>query len=101
MLITQSSIICKLFISTSENAGQENLEYGRRDSSLWPRGTLYSQKLALTSPNSGRSVGTVRSRIQAKKFSYFYFRKLNCNLIFEAWIHINIDFVRHRQITVF
>jgi hypothetical protein len=38
-------------------------EYGCRDPSLWSRGTLYPQKLALTSPISGgRSVGIVRSR---------------------------------------
>jgi hypothetical protein len=30
----------------------ENPEYGRRDPSRWPRGTLYQQKLALTSPTS-------------------------------------------------
>jgi hypothetical protein len=30
----------------------ENLEYGRRDPSRWPRGTLYPQKLALTSHSS-------------------------------------------------
>jgi hypothetical protein len=37
-----------------------------------PRGTLYPQKLALTSSTSGgRSVGIVRSRTQATKFSFF------------------------------
>jgi hypothetical protein len=47
-------------------SGLENLEYGRRDPSRWPRGTLYPQKLALTSPTSGeRSVGKVHSRTQA------------------------------------
>jgi hypothetical protein len=39
------------------------------DPSRWLRGTLYPQKLALTSPTSGgRSVGTVRSRTQAMEF---------------------------------
>jgi hypothetical protein len=39
-------------------AGLESPEYGRKDPSRWPRGTLYPQKLALTSPtSSGRSVG--------------------------------------------
>jgi hypothetical protein len=33
--------------------GIEIREYGRRDPSRWPRGTLYPQKLALTSPTSG------------------------------------------------
>jgi hypothetical protein len=47
-----------------------NLEYGRRDPSLWPRGTLYPQKLAITSPTSGgRSVNIVCSRTQTMEFS--------------------------------
>jgi hypothetical protein len=41
-------------------------EYGRGDLSRWPRGTLYPQKLALTSPKSGcRSVGIVLLRTKA------------------------------------
>jgi hypothetical protein len=32
--------------------GRKNKEYGRRDPSSWPRGTLYPQKLALTSLTS-------------------------------------------------
>jgi hypothetical protein len=54
----------------SSGSGLENREYGQRDPSRWRRGTLYPQKLALTSPTSGgRSVGTVRSRTQATVFS--------------------------------
>jgi hypothetical protein len=50
--------------------GLESRLYGRRNPSRWPRGTLYPQKLALTSPTSGgRSVGTVRSWTQAMEFS--------------------------------
>jgi hypothetical protein len=37
----------------SSGSGLENREYGRGDSSRWPRGTLYRQKLALTSSTSG------------------------------------------------
>jgi hypothetical protein len=49
----------------------ENREYGRRDPSRWPRGTLYPQKLATTSPTSGdRSVGIVRSRTWTTEFSF-------------------------------
>jgi hypothetical protein len=49
-------------------------EYGRRDPSRWPRGTLYPHKLAITSPKSGgRSVGIVRSRTQTMEFSFFFF----------------------------
>jgi hypothetical protein len=47
----------------------ENREYGRRDPSRWPRGTLYAQKLAITSP-SGRSVGIVRLRTQIMEFFF-------------------------------
>jgi hypothetical protein len=47
----------------------ENRQYGRRDPSSWPRGTLYPPKLAITSPtNGGRSVGIVRSLTQAREF---------------------------------
>jgi hypothetical protein len=52
-------------------SGQENREYGRKDPSRWPRGTLYPHKLAIASPTSGdRSVGIVRSRTQAMEFSF-------------------------------
>jgi hypothetical protein len=45
-------------------------EYGRRDPSRWPRGTLYPQKLAITSPTIGvRSVGIVSSWTQTMEFS--------------------------------
>jgi hypothetical protein len=51
-----------------------NREYGRRDPSRWPRGTLYLQTLAITSPTSGgRSVGIVRSRTQTMEFSFSFF----------------------------
>jgi hypothetical protein len=51
----------------------ENREYGRRDPSRWPRGTLYPQKLAITSPTiGGRPVGIVRSRTQTMEFSLFF-----------------------------
>jgi hypothetical protein len=53
----------------SSGSGLENQVYGRRDPSRWPRGKLYPQKLALTSPISGgNSVGIVRSRTQATEF---------------------------------
>jgi hypothetical protein len=55
----------------------ESREHGRRDSSRWPRGTLYPQKLALTSPTScGRSVGIVRSLIQAMEL--FVYLRFSC-----------------------
>jgi hypothetical protein len=49
--------------------GLENRDYGHRDPSNWPRGTVYPQKLALTLLTSGgSSVGIVRSRTQATEF---------------------------------
>jgi hypothetical protein len=71
-----SIVVCKFFAVRSclenrrlsaenqeysiKETGLENREYGRRDPSCWPRGTLYPHKLALTSPTSGsRSVGIV------------------------------------------
>jgi hypothetical protein len=53
-------------------SGLENREYGRRVPSCWPRGNLYQQKFALTSPTSGcSSAGIVRSWTQATKFVCF------------------------------
>jgi hypothetical protein len=50
----------------SSGSGLEIPEYGRRDPSHWPRGTLYPQKLAPTSLTSGGGlVGIVRLRTQA------------------------------------
>jgi hypothetical protein len=64
------STIEELLERESRGSGLENREYGRRDTSRWPRGILYQQKFALTSlTNGGRSVGIVRSRTQAMEFS--------------------------------
>jgi hypothetical protein len=53
------------------SSGPESREYGRRDSSRWPRVSHSPQKLVLTSPTSGgRSSGIVRSRAQATEFSF-------------------------------
>jgi hypothetical protein len=50
----------------SSGSGIEIREYGRRDQSRWPSGTLYPQTLALTSTTAGgRSVGIVRSPTRA------------------------------------
>jgi hypothetical protein len=55
----------------SSGSGLESREDGRRDPSLRPLGTLYPQKLALTSPTSGGfSVGIVRSRTQTTEFNF-------------------------------
>jgi hypothetical protein len=55
----------------SSSSGLESREYGLRDPLRWQCGTFFPQKLVLTSPtNGGRSVGIVRSRTQARKFSF-------------------------------
>jgi hypothetical protein len=76
------STIVELLERRSSGSGLENREYGRRDPSPWPRGTLYPQKLALTSPTSGgHSVGIVRSRTQTTEFVCFCFiRVLGVNV---------------------
>jgi hypothetical protein len=67
------STIEELLERKSSGSGLESQDYGRRDPSRWPRGTLHPQKLALTPPTSvGRSVGVVRSRTQATEFSFSY-----------------------------
>jgi hypothetical protein len=64
------STIEELLGRKGSGSGLESREYGSSDPSRWPRGTLYPQMLALTSPTSdGRSVGIVRSRAQATEFS--------------------------------
>jgi hypothetical protein len=64
------STIEELLERKSSSSGLESREYGRTDPSRWPRGFLYPQKLALTSPTSGGcSVGIVGSRIRATVFS--------------------------------
>jgi hypothetical protein len=56
-------------------SGLESRDYALRDPSRWPRGTLYPQKLALTSLTSGgRSVGIVLLRTQAKEFFFLVFK---------------------------
>jgi hypothetical protein len=66
------STIEELLGRKNSGSGLEIREHCRRDPSRWPRGTLYPQKLALTSPTSGgSSVGTVHSRTQATEILIF------------------------------
>jgi hypothetical protein len=65
----------------NSDSGLETREYARRDSSRWPRGTLYPQKLALTSSTSGGpSFGIFLSWLMARSLVYF---RADC--------HINIE----------
>jgi hypothetical protein len=75
----------ELLETKSSGSGLEIREYGRRDPSRWPRGSLYLQKLALTSPTSGgRSVGIVRSRTQVMEFSLVFYLNAKPKL-HETW----------------
>jgi hypothetical protein len=61
----------KLLGRKNSGSGLENRDYGRRDTSHWPRDTFYQQTLALTSrTSSGRSVGIVCSRTKATEVYY-------------------------------
>jgi hypothetical protein len=73
--ITEHVLVCKCYGTHSRIQILQNIFfYGRRDPSRSPRGTLYPQKFALTSPTSGvRSVGIVRSRTQATEFVFVLF----------------------------
>jgi hypothetical protein len=51
------------------DSGLEIREYGQRDLSCWPHGTLHPLNFSLTSPtSSGHLVSIVRSRTQATEF---------------------------------
>jgi hypothetical protein len=66
----------ELFEIKSRRSGLGNREYGRSEPSHSPRGTLYPQKLTLTSPtDGGRSFGIVRSRTRTTEFLGLYFKK--------------------------
>jgi hypothetical protein len=78
-LLSLVSTTEELLVRKRSGSGLEIWEYGRRDPSRWPRGNLYLQKLALTSPTSGvRVVGIVRSRTQATEFNLIMLRSQSC-----------------------
>jgi hypothetical protein len=65
------STIEELLERKISGSGLESQEYGRKDPSRLPRGTLYPQNLALTSPTSGGlSDDIVRPRTQTTEFSF-------------------------------
>jgi hypothetical protein len=71
--ISLVSTIEELLWRKGSGSSLESREYSSRDPSRLPRGTIYPQKLALTSPTSGgRLVGIVRSRTQATVFFFFF-----------------------------
>jgi hypothetical protein len=72
-LLSLVSTIEELLGRGSSGSRLEIREYGPRDPLRWPCGTLYPQKLALTSQTrGGSSVGIVRSQTQATEFLVFF-----------------------------
>jgi hypothetical protein len=51
----------KLLGNNSSGSGLESREYGRRDSSRWPRGTLYPQNVGTNFADKRRSLGPYSS----------------------------------------
>jgi hypothetical protein len=51
----------ELLDKKSSGSCLENREYGHKDPSRWPRGTLYPQKLATTTSEKRRSLGRYSS----------------------------------------
>jgi hypothetical protein len=71
--LTPVSTTEELLRRNSSGSDLENREYGSGDPLRWPRGSLYPQTFALTSPTSGaRSVGIVRSCTQAMEIFVFF-----------------------------
>jgi hypothetical protein len=81
------STIEELLGRNSSGSGLESREYGRRNPSRWPRGSLYPQKLALTSPtNGGQLVGVVRSQTQATEFVFVFVTTTSAE-VKETWAY--------------
>jgi hypothetical protein len=73
-LLSLGSTIEELLGRNSSGSGLEIREYGCADPQRWPRDTIHSQNLSLTSPKScGRSVGIVRSRTKETEFIFVLF----------------------------
>jgi hypothetical protein len=85
LVSTTEELLDRKVAEKSSGSCLENREYGRRDPSLWPRGTLYPQELTITSPTSGgRSVGIVRSRTQTMEFSFRFYSRCTKNSLVRA-----------------
>jgi hypothetical protein len=67
------STIEELLERKSSGSGLESREYGRRNPSCWPRGTVNPQKLSLTSPTSFRKGNLKKKKnMLTNKFQTFF-----------------------------
>jgi hypothetical protein len=90
--LSHVTTIEELLERKSSGSGLGSREYGSRDPSLWPRGSLYLQTLTLTWPISGyRSVSIVRSQTKAAELSPYHIL-LSALLILSHTYILNILF---------
>jgi hypothetical protein len=86
------STIAELLERKSSGSDIENREYGHRDPSHWPRGTLYPQKVGTNFNDKRRSLDRiVRSRAQATEF--FLVIAVD-NWRNQRWIYNGVMFIR-------
>jgi hypothetical protein len=85
------STIEELLGRKSSGSGLESREFNHRDLSRWPRGTLYPQTFAPTSPTSGdRSVSIVRSLTQATELSLYFVESTEQDLSSSGCLGANV-----------